>query len=63
MVARWEFWIVANMLISTHGELAEIHADEQIADARAAGNAGDEIAWRAVADKIEEIRSGDAGSH
>ncbi|MDH7974801.1 hypothetical protein QH494_21640 [Sphingomonas sp. AR_OL41] len=49
------------MLIAKHGELAEIHADEQIASARAAGNSGDEIAWRQIADKILEIRSGDAG--
>ena len=57
MVVRWEYWTVANMLISTHGELAEIRADEQVANARAAGNTGDEVAWREIAKQVEKIRA------
>ena len=57
MVARWETWTAANMLITARGQVAEEHAEEQIAQAMATGSEGDEAVWRAIAQHIEEIRA------
>jgi hypothetical protein len=55
-VASWELWTVANMLLSTRGEAAEAHAEEQLASAREHGDEAGEIVWNGVLTKLAEIR-------
>ena len=56
MIAQWEIRAAANMLVSARGDVAEEHADEQIARAIAGGKAGEEVVWRAIASEIRDIR-------
>lgn len=56
-IAKWEYWTVANMLISTHGDAAEEKAQLRITQAREDGQPSDVIVWTEILAKIEEIRS------
>lgn len=56
MVASWEFWSVANMLISTHGADAESVAQSRLKEAQSTGSSGDVVTWKAIIKKIDEIR-------
>ena len=56
VIAKWELWTVANMLISTHGDDAEAHAVAKLAEAEAAKDEGGEIVWRGVITQLERIR-------
>lgn len=57
-VAPWEYWAVANMLISTHGEAAEEKAQLKITDALENNDRAEVVVWTAILSKIDEIRSG-----
>jgi len=56
-IAKWEYWTVANMLISTHGDAAEEKAHLRIAQAREDNEISDVVVWTEILAKIEEIRS------
>ncbi len=56
-VAPWEYWAVANMLISTHGHAAEEKAELKITEARENHDQAALIVWTAILTKIGEIRS------
>jgi len=56
-IAKWEYWTVANMLISTHGDAAEDKAHLRIAKAREENQVSDVIVWTEILAKIGEIRS------
>lgn len=56
-VAPWEYWTVANMLISTHGDAAEEKAQLRITKARENHDHAEIVVWTAVLAKINEIRS------
>jgi hypothetical protein len=57
-IAPWEYWTVANMLISTHGDAAEEKALLNITGARENHDEAQVIVWTAILGKIEEIRAG-----
>ena len=56
-VAKWEFWSVANMLITTRGDEAEYVAADKLEDARARKHSGDILVWNEVLLKIADIRA------
>ena len=55
-VAMWELWTVANMLVSTHGDAAEAHAEQQLVFAKEQGDEAGEIVWNGILTKLAEIR-------
>lgn len=57
VIAKWELWTVANMLISSHGDGAEAHATEKLAEARAAQDEGGEIVWEGVITQLARMRA------
>ena len=56
-IATWEYWSVANMLISTHGDSAEEKAELRIAEALENDDVANVLVWKSVLTKIEEIRA------
>lgn len=60
IVATWELWNVAKMLIAARGDGAETHAAAKLADARACQHEGDEIVWRGVITQLGRIRAGES---
>ena len=48
VVAKWELWTVATMLVSTHGDDAEAHAQAKLADALECEDETNEIVWRGI---------------
>lgn len=58
VVAKWELWTVAQMLVSTRGDDAEAHAQAQLAEAQASGDEAGEIVWAGVITQLERIREG-----
>ena len=56
-VANWEYWSVATMLVSSHGDDAEAVAEERLAAALDDGHAGDIIVWKEIRKKLGEIRA------
>ena len=58
VVAKWELWTVANMLISVHGDGAEAHAAAKLGDAKARQDEGDEIVWQGIITQLGRIRAG-----
>lgn len=56
-VAPWEYWSVAQMLISTHGPDAETIVAIKLDEAEAGDHSGDMIVWREIAHKIAKIRA------
>jgi hypothetical protein len=56
-VAPWEYWTVANMLISTHGDAAEEKVQLKITEARESHDQAEVIVWSAILAKLDEIRS------
>ncbi|MBA3510856.1 hypothetical protein [Sphingomonas sp.] len=59
IVATWELWNVAKMLIAVRGPGAEDHAAAKLADAQARQHEGDEIVWQGVITQLARIRAGD----
>lgn len=47
-VARWEFWSLANMVVSAHGSEAEAHAEQRLAEATRHGDTGQTVVWTEV---------------
>jgi hypothetical protein len=45
VVAASGLWTVANMLVSTHGDGAETHAQSRLAEAQTGRNKAGEIVW------------------
>jgi hypothetical protein len=58
VIAKWELWTVAQMLISTHGDAAETHVEAKLAEAQALGDEADEIVWSGVSSQLQRIRNG-----
>jgi hypothetical protein len=56
VVATWELWTVAKMLVSARGEGAEAHAQARLNEARAAGDEASEIVWSGVVTQLGQIR-------
>lgn len=56
VVATWELWTVAKMLVSARGEGAEAHAQGKLAEARAAKDEAGEIVWSGVITQLGQIR-------
>jgi hypothetical protein len=56
-VAPWEFWSLANLLISTHGDEAEMEAARRLAAAENEGDSGQKVVWYEVTRKLVEIRA------
>ncbi len=59
VIATWELWSVAKMLITARGEGAEAHAAEKLADARARQHEGDKIVWQGVITQLARLRAGE----
>lgn len=59
-IAKWEYWTVANILISTHGDAAEEKAQLRITEARENHETAEAIVWTEILAKVEEIRRGRA---
>ncbi len=57
VVATWELWSVATMLVASHGDGAEAHAEAQLRDAEERAHEGDAIVWRGVLSQLGRIRS------
>lgn len=56
VIAKWELWSVANMLVSVHGDGAEAHAASKFAEAIASDDEGGEIVWQGVVTQLARIR-------
>lgn len=56
-VASWEFWSLANMLVTTHGDDAEEEAARRLCEAEAQNDSGQKVVWTEVGRKIAEIRA------
>jgi hypothetical protein len=56
VVATWELWTVAKMLVSTRGEGAEAHAQARLDEARTANDEAGEIVWSGVITQLRLIR-------
>ena len=56
IVAKWELWTIAQMLVSTRGDEAEAHAESQLAEAQAGGDEAGEIVWTGVITQLKRIR-------
>lgn len=62
VIATWELWSTAKMLIAARGDGAEAHADAKLADAQLREHEGDEIVWQGVITQLAKIRAGDKSS-
>ncbi|UVO53043.1 hypothetical protein [Sphingomonas sp. SUN039] len=66
-VAKWEYWSVANMMVSAHGENVHAAVALRLAEAKVSGHESDIIVWNEVAKRLPEIiaersaAQGDAG--
>lgn len=56
-IAKWEYWTVANMLISTHGDAAEEKAQLRITEALEANQPSEVLVWKEILIKIADIRA------
>jgi hypothetical protein len=56
-VAPWEFYAVATMLVTTHGDEAEMHAAEKLEEAEARNDRGEMVVWGEVIKKLAGIRA------
>ena len=56
MVASWEFWSLAVMLIVTHGDDAEAEAQRRFDDA-GPDETGQRVTWNEVLKKLPAVRS------
>jgi hypothetical protein len=57
-IATWELWTVANMLVTTHGDEAEAHAQAQLAEAMDNSDEAGEIVWSGVITQLRLVREG-----
>ena len=57
MVARWEFWSLATMLIVTHSDGAELDARKSLTEAIEIGNSGEIVMRKNVMAKLAESRA------
>ena len=58
VIATWELWTVAQMLVSTRGDDAEPHAQAKLAEATDQGDEAGEIVWSGVITQLRRIREG-----
>lgn len=56
-VRAWEVWTLCQMLISTHGENAEAHAQEKMEEADSQNRSGERLVWQMVIDRLIELRN------
>jgi hypothetical protein len=56
VIATWELWTVAQMLVATRGDDAESHAQAKLADAKDQGDEAGEIVWSGVITQLGRIR-------
>jgi hypothetical protein len=56
MVATWEFYALASMLLSTHGDEAEAEAARRLHRAEELNDRGQVVVWIEVAKLLPEIR-------
>jgi hypothetical protein len=56
IIATWELWTVAQMLVSTRGDDAETHAQSKLAEAKDRGDEAGEIVWSGVITQLRRIR-------
>ena len=56
VIATWELWTVAQMLVATHGDDAETHAQTKLADAKEQGDEAGEIVWSGVITQLGRMR-------
>ena len=54
-VARWEFWSVANMMVSAHGANAPDAVAERLRLAEQEGASGAIVVWKEIAKHVTEI--------
>ncbi len=59
IIAKWELWTVAQMLVSTRGDDAEAHAQARLTEAQANGDEAGEIVWAGVFTQLRRIREGE----
>lgn len=55
-IGTWELWTVAQMLVATHGDEAESHAQAKLAEAKGQGDEAEEIVWSGVISQLARIR-------
>ncbi|HET6942758.1 MAG TPA: hypothetical protein VFH89_11405 [Sphingomicrobium sp.] len=58
VVAKWELWTVAQMLVSTQGDDAEAHAQAKLAESQDQNDEAGEIVWSGVITQLKRIREG-----
>lgn len=56
VIATWELWSVAQMLVATHGDEAESLAQAKLAEAKGQGDEADEIVWSGVITQLKRLR-------
>jgi hypothetical protein len=56
VIATWELWPVARMLVATHGDDAETHAQTKLAVAKEQGDEAGEIVWSGVITQLGRMR-------
>ncbi len=54
-VAKWEYWSLATMMISAHGENALAAVKVRLATAEANDDEADLIVWAEVARRLPEV--------
>lgn len=57
VIAKWELWSVANMLVSVHGDNAEGHAQSKLAEALENQDEGGKIVWQGVITQLVRNRA------
>ena len=57
-IATWELWTVAKMLVTTHGDSAEAHAQVKLGEAQEQNDEAGEIVWSGVITQLARIRAG-----
>jgi hypothetical protein len=56
VIAKWELWSVAQMLVATHGDDAENHAQAKLAEAKDLSDEADQIVWSGVIAQLKRLR-------
>ena len=55
IVAKWEYWSLATMMIATHGDSAPAAVKLRLAAAEANDDEADLIVWAEVARRLPEV--------
>jgi hypothetical protein len=56
IIATWELWTVAQMLVSTRSDDAETYAQSKLAEAKEQDDEAGEILWSGVITQLRRIR-------